>query len=58
VTLFGEVTRSRVEQLKGCFLAHGATDPVQARHEAVVAVAGRIDAGGRAAARRPSMAPL
>src|SRR4051795_11941248 len=38
VTPFAEATRDRMDSLQAYFLAHGATDPGQAWHEAVVQV--------------------
>ncbi len=38
VSPFAEATRARIAQLSDYFVAHGLTDPAQARHEAVVAI--------------------
>jgi DHA2 family multidrug resistance protein len=41
VSLFGEATRARLEQLTSRFMAHGVSDSAVAHHEAVIAV-GRV----------------
>ncbi|HVJ55897.1 MAG TPA: MDR family MFS transporter [Aliidongia sp.] len=38
VTMFGEATRHRLEQMQQYFLSHGTADPAQAWHEGIVAV--------------------
>ena len=38
VSLFGQATRSRVEQLTQYFIHHGAIDPADASHRAMVAI--------------------
>jgi DHA2 family multidrug resistance protein len=38
VSVFGEATRTRLDQLQHYFLAHGVTDPAQAWHQAAVAI--------------------
>jgi DHA2 family multidrug resistance protein len=38
VSLLNNATRTRLNHLTGTFLQHGVTDPVYARHEAVVAI--------------------
>ena len=38
VSLLGDATRARLDQLTGYFMAHGVSDPGFAHHEAVVAV--------------------
>jgi MFS transporter, DHA2 family, multidrug resistance protein len=48
VSLLNDATRSRLDHLTQVFMAHGVSDPVFARHEAMVAV-------GRAIHRQATM---
>jgi len=42
VSLFQDATRARIDELTRFFIAHGATDPAYATHQAIIAIGLRV----------------